>query len=450
VNIHYPPEGTNVIKGAPLGRLPVIGHAHKIIANPLEFVRRLHNYGDLVSFSIGPRTIYAVNTPELIHELLIDKQDYFTKGDIYDKAKAVLGNGLFLSEGDFHRRQRALIQPAFHRTRIADYIQIMVEAADHVADGWRRDTVVDIKQITMRIATEVVTRALFGKAIDDKNMMEFMSIQHTLLKGFFQRGYIPLNFYFRLPLPENLRYEAAVASVRRLIGDIITDHRDEPGSDIISKVIHTKDEDGSTIPFRQSVDEAATLMMAGADTTGSAIAWMLYDIATHPAVAQRIYAEVDALFTTDISYAEYPEHLPYLRQVAKEILRVYAPAWVLPRRALPGAELGGQPIPTGCNVLYSPFAIHHDPRYFPNPDKFDPDRWEKGCDTTVPRFAYVPFGAGPRICVGEHFAVTEMCVVVATLLRRWTMRAPEQPVRPAISTVIWPKSLLMTATERAR
>jgi cytochrome P450 len=444
------PEETNVTNGAPSGGLPLIGHAHKVIADPLGFVRRLHDYGDLVSFSIGPRTIYAVNTPELIQELLIGKQDYFTKGDIYDKAKAVLGEGLFISEGDFHRRQRALIQPAFHRTRIADYIQIMVEAANHVADSWSHNTIVDIKQITMCIATEIITRALFGKAIDDKNMMEFMSIQHTLLKGFFQRGYIPLNFYFRLPLPENRRYQAAVEGIRRLIGDIITDHRGEAGSDIISKVIHAQDEDGNTMPFQQSVDEAATLMMAGADTTGSAIAWMLYDIATHPAVAQRIYAEIDALSTSDIPYVEYPEHLPYLRLVAKETLRVYAPAWVLPRRALPGAELGGQPIPTDCNVVYSPFAIHHDPRYFPNPDEFDPGRWETGSDATVPRFAYVPFGAGSRICVGEHFAVTEMCVVVATLLRRWTMQPPEQPVRPAISTVLWPKHLLMTATERVR
>jgi cytochrome P450 len=441
-------EETSVITGSPSGRLPLIGHAHKVIANPIEFVRQLRNYGDLVSFAMGPMTIYIVNTPELIRELLTDKQDYFTKGDIYDKAKAVLGDGLFLSDGDFHRRQRGLIQPAFHRTRIADYTEIMAEAAGRVSGQWADDAVIDVRQITMNIASEIITRALFGKAIDDENLAEFTTFQHTLLKGFFQRGYIPLDFYFKLPLPENRRYEASVDGSRRLIGEIITKHASEMGDDIMSNVVHARDENGNTMPFRQSVDEAATMMMAGADTTGASMAWMLHDIATNPAVARQVYQEIDALPQDGTSYAELPQQLTYLRQVARETLRVHAPAWVLPRRALPGAELGGQPIPTGCNVVYSPYAIHHDPRYFPSPDDFDPSRWEEGSDNKVPRFAYVPFGAGSRICVGEHFAVNEMRVVVATILRHWTLLPPREPVKPIVSTVIWPKSLQMTAKKR--
>ncbi|GGV56910.1 cytochrome P450 [Streptomyces spectabilis] len=439
--------------GSPTGGLPWLGHAHHILRDPLEFIQQQRRYGDLVRIRMGPKLLYIVNTPTLVRELLTAHQHQFAKGDIYDKASAVLGKGLFTSEGEFHRCQRRLVQPAFHRAQVEQFAAIMQRVATSATRSWRDGETIRMDQFTMGATAEIVMKTLFSEALSDDTLNEFISLQSTLLKGFLKRGYIPVDAYFRLPLPENRRYAKAVVDSHRIVDGFVAERRTRGSArdDVLSLLMHARaDDDSRTMSDRQVSDETITLMMAGTDTTAALITWVFHVLATQPTIARSAYEEVDAAFR-----GPEPPTIPillqlaYLRRVVKEALRMYAPAWVLPRRALPGAELGGHVIPAGTNVLYSPYALHHDERLFPEPEKFLPQRWEPEQEKAIPRFAYVPFGAGVRMCIGDEFSIAEAMIVTATVMHRWRLRhRTNHTIHPVVSTVLWPSQLQMVLEER--
>lgn len=437
--------------GSPPGRLPLAGHALSVLRRPMEFIKEQRSHGDLVQLWLGPQSFYIVNTPELLRELLAVRHGDFVKGKTFDMARPVLGDGLLSSDGEFHRRQRQLIQPAFHHDRVAHYAIVMRDVAELHSERWNSGQTIEFNETMMEIALTVVMKSLFSEGLDNAVLSEFMSLQPTLLRGFVRRAFLPVGVLHKIPTPENRRYDRAGKRSHEIVNGFISAYRAK-GTDqenLLSDMLNAR-VDGDSMTDAQVHDELVTLMMAGTDTSAAMMAWMFHVLATRPDVGQGAYDEVDEVTSGSPLALRDVSRLVYLRQVVKETLRMYAPAWVLPRRALVDTTLGGHPIPAGANVLYSPYALHHDPRLFTRPERFDPDRWTPQREKDIPRFAYLPFGAGQRICVGEEFAVTEAVIVAATILRTWRL-SPEKGhrTRHNVPTVLWPDRVPITIERRS-
>jgi cytochrome P450 len=391
-------------------------------------------------FRLGAEHAYLLGTPELVRELFGPLGRVTQKGRGLEQARRILGTGLLTAEGDLHKRQRRLMQPAFHDREIAGYAEVMVTAAaelgDRWADGETRDLSVDMAELTLKI----VGHALFDTDLTAESARVSGSLA-TFLAGA-QRTMLPggalLN---RLPLPSGRRLAAADERMNALVYRLIEEHRREGDrGDVLSMLLAARDEDGSAMPDRQIRDEVLTLLLAGHETTANALAWTWYLLDRNPAAAGALHAEVDAL-GADPSYATMAR-LPYTRAAVAESMRLYPPAWVIGRRLMADTEIAGWRVPARSICVASPWVTHRDPRWWTDPTEYRPERWiapDGRYDDAAPgqpRGAYFPFGGGRRICIGESFAWTEAVLVLATLARRWAPAlVPGHPIdiRPAIT-----------------
>jgi cytochrome P450 len=397
----------------------------------------------LAHFRLGREHAYLLGTPELIRELFLAHGRVAAKGRGLEQARRVLGHGLLTSEGELHRRQRRLIQPAFHASRIRRYADTMRDAAVELSgsgrwtDGGTRDLAADMADLTLRI----VGRTLFATDLTGDSAQVAQALATFL--GRAQRSMMPggplLN---RLPLPSTRRLTEAGAELDRVVYRLIAEHRrDGDRGDMLSMLLAARDEDdGSAMPDRQIRDEVLTLMLAGHETTANALAWAWLLLDEHPDAAGRLHAEVDAL-PGPPSYDELGR-LPWTRAVVAETMRLYPPAWIVGRRLLADVTLEGWTVPKRSICAASQWVTHRDPRWWPAPLAFRPQRWLSpagGYDEAAPgqpRGAYFPFGLGRRVCIGESFAWTEATLVLATLARDWAPAlVPGHPVevRPAIT-----------------
>lgn len=397
--------------------------------------------GDVVTVRIGPQRLYLVSHPELIRDVLVTHGRSFMKGRALQQAKRILGNGLLTSEGELHLRQRRLIQPLFHAERVAGFAGAMVSAAERVSERWRGGSEVELAGEMTELTLAIVGRTLFDA--DVERDARDVGAALTVAMEAFDRFMVPgAGLLELLPLPSTRRFRAARERLDAIIERMIDERRADPGrhGDLLTMLLEARDEDGSGGMSRTQIrDEAMTIFLAGHETTAQALAWTWYLLSANPEAEARLHDELDRVLNGRPPGAADAARLPYTRAVVAESIRLYPPAWSIARRALTELELGGYRIARGSIVVTSPWIVQRDARWFPEPARFDPERWLVD-DPARPRLAYFPFGGGTRICIGERFAWTEAMLVLATLASRWRARlVPGHPVEPLPRITLRPR-----------
>ncbi|HEX8853065.1 MAG TPA: cytochrome P450, partial [Pyrinomonadaceae bacterium] len=360
--------------------------------DPLAFLlRAARDYGDITHFRLGPQRAFFLNHPDYVRDVFVTHQDYFHKGRALQRAKRLLGEGLLTSEGEHHRRQRRLAQPAFHRQRLPAYARVMVEYAARTSDAWRDGETLDISQEMMRLTLAIVGKTLFDADVEEeagevgRALNEVMELFNYML--------IPYSELLeRLPLPHVRRFSRARATLDAIIYRIIDERRAsrEDHGDLLSMLLLAEDEEGSgRMSDEQVRDEAMTLFLAGHETTANLLTWTWYLLAEHREVERRLHEELDAVLAG--GRLPTPEDLPRLRyteMLVAEVMRLYPPAWAVGRLAIRDYEVGGYVIPKGSLVLLSQYVMHRDARFFPDPERFDPERWTPEAKESRPQYAY--------------------------------------------------------------
>jgi cytochrome P450 len=409
----------------------------------LGFLCRLkHEYGDVVAFRLGPERTVLLSHPEHMHEVLVRQHRAFLKGRRGDVSKQFLGQGLLNSEGALHQRQRHLMQPAFHRQRLAQYATVMTTAAARLRQSWQDGDTLDITPAMMRVTLAIAAKTLFDADVEDEATDIGRAI--TTLLRLSPRVTMPLAPLLRLlPLPSQRHLRRAQAYLDTLIYRLIDERRATGGEtgDVLSMLVSAQTEDGSPLSPRQIHDEALTLLLAGHETTALALSWTWYLLAHHPDVDAVMQAEIQTVLGGRLPTAAELPQLPYTRMVLSEALRLYPPAWLMTRRAREEVTIGDYRSPQGTFFLLSPYLTHRDPRFFPDPEAFVPARWAAPPDTGPARYAYLPFGGGPRQCLGEGFAWMEGLLVLTTVAQTWRMQlVPGHPVEPRALVTLRPKA----------
>lgn len=402
--------------------------------NPLAFLEAVaHEYGDIGHFKFGPQDVFFLNHPDYIKDVLVSHHQNFLKGLALQRSKRLLGEGLLTSEGDFHRRQRRLAQPAFHRQRIAGYGAIMTEYAARRRDTWRDGETLDISQEMMRLTLGIVGKTLFDTDIESeaqdvgRSLTTIMEMFNSLVLPFFE-------LLERLPLPQNRRFKQARERLDAIIYRMIDERRrsGEDHGDLLSMLLGACDEEGGgggRMTDTEARDEALTILLAGHETTANALTWTWYLLSQHPDIEAKLHAELDAVLASRLPTLADVGRLSYTEMVLAEAMRLYPPAWALGRMTINDYEVGGYLVPAGSLVLMSQYVMHRDARFFPEPQCFDPERWTPSAREAKPQFSYFPFGGGPRRCIGEGFAWMEGTLLLATLAQRWRLRlVPGHPV----------------------
>lgn len=408
-------------------------------------------YGDVSSLKIGGQRIVMLTHPDDIRDVLVTHGKLFTKGKALERAKELVGEGILTSEGELHLRQRRLVQPAFHRTRIANYAQQMSEWSGRVGDGWRDGAEVDVNAEMMRLTLNIVAATLFSASVD----AEVHEIAAAMDDAFdaFDFGYGPLSAIFdRIGTPKRKRFLEGRARLDATIYRIIAERRADPADrgDLLSMLLTATDTegDGRGMSDQQLRDEAITLFVAGHETTANLLTWTWLLLARHPHVEAALHEELDVVLDDGrLPTLDDLPRLPYTRNVLAESMRLYPPAYMLGRRSTAEYRVRDYLLPPRTVFLLPQVIVHRDRRWWPNPDTFDPERWHTP-DETRPKFAYFPFGAGTRVCVGEQFAWMEGTLALATLARRWRVRVPgpDPELEPIIT--LRPKGGMPAVVER--
>jgi cytochrome P450 len=436
-----------------LAGAPLLGHVPQLLLRPLAFLDSLRSRADIVVIRFGALPVYVLNDTRLVYKVLAEDAASYHKGVEFDKTRPLFGNGLLMSEDSFHRRQRRLVQPMFHRPRIAGYAAMMQQLALESMNAWRDGQTVPMDREFRALALRIVAKALFSADIGAQAVEEVERSLPVLLAGIGRRAVSPSEWLERLPIPSNLRFNAALRRMRSIIDRIIHEYRsrDTQGEDLLTMLLQARDADtGEGMTDQQVHDEAMTLMITGSETSANLLSWTCHLLAGHPECQQRLQAEVDEVLGGRPVTIDDLEKLKYMRQVIRETLRLYPPTFLLTRRATSEVELGGHRLPTGSMVAFSIYAMHRDPAVFPEADRFDPDRWLPERAGAIPRNAYIPFGTGGRKCIGEPFAWLEMQVVLSALAARWTVsRVPGVRTRAVTRTLLVPDHLPLIVQRRA-
>lgn len=432
------------------GRWPLLGHTPAMLRRRFNFTSALAQYGDVVKIYLGPMLTYFVTDPELTYRVLVTEGHNFDKGAMFDKFRPYLGNGLILSNGSFHLRQRRLIQPAFHRGHIARYAETMVRVVSELTDSWQTGEVRAIDEDMQALAVTVVGETLFSTELGKRATAQARQSIPIIIKQGLIRALSPA-FVERLPIAGNRRFDEAIERMRSIVLEVIADWRAEcvDHGDLLSMLLLARDEDADEgMTDQQVYDEVLALLTAGIETTALALAWVFHELARHPEVERRVHAEIDQVLAgRDVTFEDIPK-LTYIQQVVNEVLRLY-PIWILMRRAVAEVDLGDVRIPPGTEVTISPNAMHFDPRFYDQPNQFNPDRWLPEQVKSLPRGAFIPFGAGRRQCVGNAFAQTEIVIALASVAARWRLvSVPDKPVRVKFTSAAYPSSMPMTAVPR--
>jgi cytochrome P450 len=426
----------------PPGRL-IRGHLPEFRRDRLAFfVRCARDYGDVVALRFGHRRIFLVSRPDLIEQVLVGEARNVIKHFALRLNPLVLGKGLLTSEGDFWLRQRRLIQPAFNRDRLHAYGADMTAAAEQLSGEWRDGEERELLAEMMRLTLDIAARTLFGTDVRG-DAEEVASALQVLQDAFLLRfgSLLPLPTW--LPTPTNLRLRRAVARLDAILYGFIAQRRaegDRGRHDLLSLLLHARDEEGGRMTDRQLRDEAMTLFLAGHETTALTLAWSWYLLGTHPEAEARLVDEARSVLGDRPATADDVPKLRYAEAVTLEAMRLYPPAYVIGREVVREFELGGYRVPRGMTILMPQWVVQRDPRYYDEPEKFRPERWLEGLAGRLPRYAYFPFGGGPRLCIGNGFAMTETTICLATLIRRWRCElVPGHPVVPVPTFTLRPQ-----------
>ncbi len=418
------------------------GNLPEIFGDPLTFFTRIaRDYGDVVLVRQLNTPLYLVSHPDYIESILVTHNQNFVKSIGLRRSRLLLGNGLLTSEGDFWRHQRRLIQPAFHRQRIATYGETMVAYAERTASHWQDKTTFDIHHEMMRLTLQIVAKTLFDADVT-QDTDEVGQALEVVLRQFIARAATGFLLPETVPTPGNLRMRRAVERLDRIIYRIIEERRkeDKDHGDLLSILLCAQDDEGTTMTDKQLRDEMMTLFLAGHETTAIALSWTWYLLSQNPQAEEKLHAELNTVLGGRSPTVADLAQLPYTDAVVKESMRLYPPAWVVGRESLNAFELGDYSLPKHATLLMSQWVMHRHPRYFDEPERFQPERWLDGLEHRLPRFAYFPFGGGPRQCIGNSFAVMEANLLLATLAQRFQLElASHACIKPLPAITLRPR-----------
>ncbi|MGI0045078.1 MAG: cytochrome P450, partial [Nitrososphaeraceae archaeon] len=381
----------------------------------------------------------------------------FSKGPRLQSAKRLLGEGLVTSEGEFHKSQRKLIQPLFLPKKISSYGTIMTDRALRMIQGWKNGSVVNIHSELMRVTLSIICKSVMDYDMESKQAKDFGNA-FSITKTYASRLQHPLGQILdRVPiLPKVAQAKGAGKTLNTIVYGLISERRKViekgtndksfSGDDLLSKLIKVQADDGSTMTDKQLRDEIITILIAGHETTSNALTWTYYLLSQNPQIERKVFEEIDSLLGGNSeeykqpSIADLPE-LNYVEKVFREAMRLYPPVWTMGRFVQTDYTLGGYTIPKGSSLMFSQYVMHHNTKYYDNPESFDPDRWTDEFKMHLPRFSYFPFGGGIRGCVGEPFAWQEGILLIATISSYWSMRlAPNQSVKLQPGITLNPKN----------
>ncbi|NUP05145.1 MAG: cytochrome P450 [Polyangiaceae bacterium] len=411
----------------PRGR-PLVGNLLEAWNDPLDlFGSGTLRHGDLVRFRFAWIDYYLLNDAAAAHRVLVENAKGYHKSPNYKGLKIMLGQGLLTSEGDYWKRQRKLAQPAFHRESLRTFAREMVDATSDMMARWRADDAVktapfDLHQEMMRLTFRIVGKTLLGADLE-ADAREFGESLNVALKWANEYVESVVRVPPWVPTPNNRRFSRAQRSIEGVVRRVVEERRKsgEKKNDLLGMLMSARDEQtGETMSDRQLMDELLTLTLAGHETTANALSFTFYLLSRHPSVARRARAEIASVLGTRDPGLEDLGSMPFTKALIEESMRLYPPAWVVERYSLEEDEVLGHHIPKNAIVAVSPFAMHRNPRYFENPEGFDPDRFLTA-DPNRPKLAYMPFGAGPRTCIGNAFAMMEMQLIVPMLLRAFQL-----------------------------
>jgi cytochrome P450 len=425
-----------------------------LLRDPLGYFPGLAQYGPVVQVRFGPHTVYVITRPELVRDILVNSHHAFDKGGpFWDTARAAGGNGLANSSAADHRRQRPLLQPAFHPARMPGYTRVVQECTGEALNGWRDGQVIDLRKELERLSATVVTRTLLTSehcAAAAQRMVEGLPI---LMRGLYRQMIVPLPWLHRLPLPVNRRFEQALSRLQSDCAQVVAHYRQDATDrgDLLSMIIAGRDDGqtGTGLTDSEARDHILTILAAGSETTASLLAWTFHLLSQHPQCERRLWEEADSALSGRIPGPADMDDLPYTRRVLTEALRVRPPLWVMSRATTADVDVAGARIPAGAAVLFVPLALHQAADVFTNPGVFDPDRWLPERVHRAQREGHFGFGAGPRKCIGDTLAMTEATVILAAVAARYRLRpAGRRAVRAAPRAVLVPASLRMAVETR--
>lgn len=429
-----------LVPPGPPGR-PLIGNLRDMREDAARgFVRARETYGDIVHYHIASRPIFLICHPNDIKYVLVENARNYTKGRGLEKAKPLLGNGLLTSEGEFWLRQRRLAQPAFHREHIASLAEVMTSVTDGMLRRWegyaRTSRTLDVADEMMKLTLTIVTRALFNTALTRDDIETVSSAFPPLLRWATERVTAIFDFTESWPTLENRRREQHTAALDRIVYRIIEERRRSSVEqhDLLGLLMSARDADtGATMTDRQLRDEIMTIFIAGHETTALLLAWTWALLSWHPDVRARVEAEVDDVLGGRTPTAADVPRLTYLGMVVNEALRLYPPAWAILRSPIEVDEIRGYRIPARSTIILSPYVTHRHPAFWHNPEGFDPERFTPERVRERHRYAFFPFGGGPRLCIGNNFAIMEATLILAMTCQRYRLDlVPGHPVEPEL------------------
>lgn len=423
--IKFPPH--------PAGAVPILGNVPDFMKGPLGYFEKNEKiYPDIFWLKSPFRKVCVVYKPEYIRHILQENHRSFKKSFAYDALKPILGEGLLTSEGDFWIRQRRLSQPAFHKERIAGLIDIMAECVQEVMKEWgekyKEGELADITFEMNRLALLIVSRTLFRAEITEEDINKLNQALAIAIEAGAEKVRNPFKLPLWIPTPQNQREKASIKTIHSLIGRIIdkriADTRQH--NDLLDMLVHARDEEtGEGMSRQQLMDEVVTLFIAGHETTANALNFTWYLLAQNPDADQKLIDEIHEKLGYRTPTAADMHQLPYTRQIIDEALRLYPPAWIIAREAKTEITLGEYTLPAGTAFALPVYVVHRSLRNWNDPEKFIPERFSEEHARDIQKFAYFPFGGGPRLCIGNMFALYEMMIVITMIRRRYKMQLPD-------------------------
>ncbi|WP_030594439.1 cytochrome P450 [Streptomyces fulvoviolaceus] len=434
------------------GGVPVLGHGWKLVRDPLSFMARLGSHGDVVRLRLGPKTVYAVTTPALTGAMALSN-DYIIDGPLWESLEGLLGKeGVATANGPTHRRQRRTIQPAFRLDAIPAYGPIMEEEAHALTERWKPGETIDCTSESFRVAVRIAARCLLRGDFMDERAERLCVALATVFRGMYRRMVIPAGALYRLPLPANRKFNAALADLHLLVDEIVAERRasGQKPDDLLTALLEAKDDNGDPIGEQEIHDQVVAILTPGSETVASTIMWLLQVLAEHPEHADRVCAEVESVTGGRPVAFEDVRALRHTNNVVVEAMRLRPAVWILTRRAVRDTELGGYRIPAGADIVYSPYAIQRDPQSYADNLEFDPDRWLPDRVKSVPKHAMSPFSTGNRKCPSDHFSMAQLSLITAALATKYRFEqvsGSDDGTRVGIT--LRPHRLLLTPVPRS-
>lgn len=411
-----PSDGDISLPPGPDG-LPLLGSTLHLVRDPFAFYDELSSYGDVVCYTVAGQRFCALLHPDHVEQVLVGEPEKFRRwlADDWDVFAGVASEGLLMTEGEQWRRQRRLMQGAFTPDRLQSYADAMVQYAQRTVDGWRDGEVVAINREAATLTLEILTTSLL-----DLDVSERRQVVADAAQALNERADTRLSTFLPgwVPTPGNRRYDRRMTAFEDLVESLIDERLDDddPGDDLLSLLLAAGGDEGASLSRREVVDNLVTFLFAGHETTSLALTYALYLLAQHPAKHERLVEEVDTVLDGRPPTPADRDDLEYTDQVIKEALRCYPPAYVLFREATEPAEIGGYAVPEGTKLSLPPFYLHTDERFYDDPEAFRPERWTAAFESSLPDYAYFPFGGGPRHCIGMRFAWLELSLVLPVLV----------------------------------